>query len=84
MFSCIRERIKLLKTSRTVFNLKSCSVLLPMWGLKIAFPTLSSPRLMKTSDECLSVRLEEIVLSIRKGHRIFIVCPSEPVIEMIV
>lgn len=83
MFSCIRERIKILKTSRTVFNLKSCSVL-RMWELKIAFPTLSSPRLMKTSDECLSVRLEEIVLSIRKGHRIFIVCSSEPVIEMIV
>lgn len=71
--------------SCTIFILKFCPVLLPpTWELKIAFHTLSSPVLLKTSEECLSVKWEEIFLLIRKGHQILIVCSLEPVIEMIV
>ena len=79
------EKIKILKMSSTVFILKFCSAPFPPTGkLKIAFCTLSSPGLRKTSEECLPVRWEEIFLLIRKGHGILIVRSLEPVIEMIV
>lgn len=85
MFSCIEERMKILKMHSTIFISKFCfTLLLPMWELKIAFRTLSFPGLMKASEGGLPGRREEIFLLIRKGHRFLIVCSSEPVIEMIV
>lgn len=44
IFSCLRGNNKNIKGEHTVFNLKSCSVLLAStWESKIAFCTVSSP-----------------------------------------
>lgn len=53
-------------------------------GILTLLPYPCIPRLLKTSDDWLSVRPEDIFLLIRTGRGILMVRSLQPVIEMVV